>query len=709
MTLLQVSPGSGVSAARGRSKELPVGGGAPPLTAAAPSAEQLAAITAPLDAPVRVLAGPGAGKTYVIARRYAYLLEQGAQPEAIVAVTYSKDMAEALVQRIARVSPTLEQQPEALEQICTIHALCYRMLKKSGDRRQLPADWKVRSALKTLAQAWPEAQRPAWQLLGQWLRWSKMDGKAEPEELRAYFSRFLGEAQGGRVAAARARFDEALRAQNLLTFDDMLLDVERRLLFDHAFRARWQARYKWLIVDEAQDTSAQAMRILSLLAWPENQVFVVGDADQTLFRFAGGAPEHNLYEGFEQRFPGGQMLKLTTNYRSTAAIVAAQLRLIRHNYHEQGGRYADQYLKELHPRPEAPAGAPVTFCLYATPEAEAEAVAQRIQQSVRQGRRPSDFFIGARARSQLAYIEGALAAEGLPYINIAGNSFWLLSHVQDVVAYLALACAPGDAEAFKRVYNIPSAAMRGPRYLGAAFLQACGGQLGGVAAAAAQNAQWQRGADDLLGLVRQIGQALKAEGLAAGVRLILDTCYYDYLQREALAVDVSGDSAADDRLGELEVLAEIAGHFGSADELVAYARRMRNLADRADQRHRIVVSTIHRLKGQERPVVYGVGWSEGVDEKKRPLGLLPHTYSLRDSSPAALADERCVAFVLLSRAQEACHLSGVRLNRGAKLGASRFAVEAGLAGADRFLQPGEAAEMDADEETDAEASDAGRV
>ncbi len=645
----------------------------------APNDEQQAAITAPVDAAVRVLAGPGAGKTFVIAQRYAFLLSQGARPAHILAVTYSRDMAAELLRRITAAAPAAARDPEARRQVCTIHAACYRMLREAGDTRELAKTWQVRQALKALAKnLWPdERRRPGWALVDEWLRASKAAGLGDEAALARYFAQSLGPADGPRMAEARRRFDLALREQGLLTFDDMLLDVERRLQTDAAFRQRWQTRYRWVIVDEGQDTSAQAMRILGALAAPEDRLFVVGDPDQTLFRFAGAAPEHNLYDGFERRFPRALTFKLNVNYRSTRAIVDAQLRLIRHNYAGQGGPYADRYRKDLRPRPEAPAGEPVTFRWYATPDDEARGVAAEIGRLLKAGHGPDDFFVGARTRAQLAFLEGALAEAALPYVNVAGGSFWALSHVQDVVAYVALAHDRNDREAFARVYNLPSRHIEG-RWLGKEFLNACGGAWAGLDAAAARNPRWAPGVDDLRSLVALIERALKKAGPASAVHAVLDECYDAYLQQEALDVDVSGDAAADDRLAELDVVARVAGRFTRPADFVAYARRMAARARDTDPAGRIVLATLHRLKGQERRVVFGVGWSEDLERARRPAGLLPHHASLGDGDAAALADERCAAFVLISRAQERCLLSGVAEYRDQALRPSRFVAEAGV-------------------------------
>lgn len=244
-----------------------------------PTAEQQAAIKAPVDAAVRVLAGPGAGKTFVIARRYAHLLVHGANPERIAAITFSRDMAQELRRRILSVSPRA-----CAQNIATMHGLCWRMLKASGDKRTVAKEWQERRTLQVIhGLLWPsrngEKPKVTVRNVSDWVNASKARGLWHFGDVSREFSPL--------VAEARRRFDEAFAGENLATFADMLLDIERHLRESEGFRQRWQEQFGWIIVDEGQDTGAQAMRIVRELAAPENRLFIVGDADQLLYRFSG--------------------------------------------------------------------------------------------------------------------------------------------------------------------------------------------------------------------------------------------------------------------------------------------------------------------------------------------------------------------------------------------------------------------------------------
>ncbi len=673
----------------------------------AANSEQLEAITAPVDAAVRVLAGPGSGKTFSVALRYVYLVEHGAKPENILAVTYNKKMAESLQARIAQAVGTLSQV--AQRRICTIHAAGYRMLCAEGDKRRNAADWQISKSLQAIAESvWPDSDgRPAPAEIAYWIDRAKAAGATDAQ----FFVDHLGDWRGRLLHQARQLFDADMRRQGLITFPDMLLDVEQKLLGDaplvngETFREKWQARFQWIIVDEGQDVTAQAMRILTTLAAPQDRFFIAGDPDQLLYRWSGAAPEDNLLNGFERRYPNGLTVKLTTNYRSTRQIVQAQTALIRRNYRGFGGPYDGRYLKLLSPRPDAPGGKPVEFTMYATPEDEAQAVAQAVKQSIAEGWRPGDIFIGARTRSQLGYLEGLLVELGVPVINVCGGSFWQQRHIADVVAYVRLACHPDDSEAFQRVYNIASASFVHPwgahrgeycyhRYLGkkalgkVVFLETCGGSYLRVQEAVKAVLSFRPGVEDLTRFVGRF-KSLIPEGPAAMVGCVVDGCYLRYLQAtEGIA---SASETESSKLADLETLVDLAGEFENVTTFLKHVAQVSQLLDqRLDEQNAVVLSTIHRLKGLERPVVYGVGLCEGVTGRGDPTGLLPHTFSLRPPQGESvlptgemgrIEDERCVAFVLISRAKEECYLSGYASrarDTDASLFPSRFVAEMGL-------------------------------
>ncbi len=237
------------------------------------NAQQQAAVTAPLDKAARVLAGPGSGKTVVITHRLKHLLDSGVDAKRIIATTFSKAMADDLLARTIKVCP--EVAGTALERrICTIHALCYRLLKAEGDDRSVAKPWDIQKAIEEIAES--EDLDEGWKVIYNWINSAKAEMVREGEDEPWFRQQMV--AAGAPVQLAwklskiRSRFDRAMRSQNMLTYADMLYSTE--LLFSERpeVLAKWQRWTEYVLVDEGQDTGGQAMRILTALAAPQEQL-----------------------------------------------------------------------------------------------------------------------------------------------------------------------------------------------------------------------------------------------------------------------------------------------------------------------------------------------------------------------------------------------------------------------------------------------------
>lgn len=670
-----------------------------------PNPEQKEAIYAPVSSAVRVLAPPGSGKTFVAEMRVKYLLENGVEPNDILYVTFSADMAKDGLARMLQANPELAGS-EAVNQFCTIHAICYRMLRWEGDKRRVPKEWQIKKAITEITERlWDDPDnRPGYKEVYLWINETKMEMMTQAQYQEFYYEA-LGNYHGHRLYKARSKFDLEMRRQNMITFPDMLHDVEEKLEGDHRFTEKYQAKFKYVIVDEGQDTSGQAMRILTTLAKPQNQFMIVGDSDQLLYRFAGATPEENLFQGFEERYPDGLLVKLITNYRSTKNVIDATRVVIKNNYADAGGVYEQKYYKPIAPRENAPDGDTITFTEYETIEEESQALADEINQRLEESADPGSFFVGARTRAQLGYIEGPLVRHGIPFINAAGGSFWDLKHVNDVVSYVRLAHDEDDKDAFKRVYNIASKWMTVPwknsddygqycshRFLGRAFLDASYGSLKYVAGASRKRSTFAPGVEDLTMFINDLKIELQEKGIANAIQYVIDNCYLAHLKaNEGIVVS---DEAENGKLSDLQTVIELSLEFGNdANGFFEHVKEAQKASqDKKDKNwgDYVVISTIHRLKGLERDYVYGVGMSEGVQNAggvETPCGLLPHTFSLvpppqngvlPSGGMGRVEDERCVFYVLISRAKEEVHLSGIKRYRKMVMHPSRFVAEIGL-------------------------------
>ena len=671
----------------------------------APNDQQAQIIYGGIDKAVRVWAGPGTGKTFVIERKYAELVAQNVSPDRIVVVTFSKTQSQDMLERIIKHNPYIANTA-AERQICTIHAFCLRELAKADLAREMPKQWEIKKLCEEIAaKLWPipkglspeEAikKRPAWDELMTAFNTAKNYYLAPGKDTQLYNS-FTSKENALKLTRARDEFDRTMQGRGWWTFADMLYDMEEALSEDPTFRRNVQSANEYDIVDEGQDTNAQAMRILTRVAEPQDRLFIVGDGDQLLFRFAGATPEENLYDGFSARYGDmSETFMLETNYRSTQNIVGACNDLIRFNYNVEGGPYNDEYMKRLVARPDAPVGTDLLFNEYEDADEEAMGIVNEIEILMNDGVKPGQIFVLTRTRAQLAHMEGPMTREGIPFINLTGGSFWMLRHVRQLLGYIRVIVREGDRDAFKDIYNVASNQMTdydgnycATRWLGSVFLNRVSSyNVAKLDEAARVRRQWSKGIDDLIYLVQGVEHELKTNTLVDAIEYIIDNCMKEYLIHED---GVSSDDAADGKMNDLLGVADMARKFTDPVDFlnkiddaiqVALDRKNKNWDDY------VVISTVHRVKGLERDVVFCAGWSEGYIETATgtlPSGLLPHTFSLREvpsmgffdfSGQSPLEDERCIAFVAISRARNKVFVSSIRKYRTSILSPSRFVRE----------------------------------
>lgn len=663
------------------------------------NSQQLEAINAPFSLPLRVLAGAGSGKTACLARRYSAMVDGGIVPNQIVAVTFNKLMAQELLVRIMALTPV---PPDAQKQICTIHALCYRMLRAyfpSFAKLKVAPDYQVKKALeKILGSLEPDADnRPAWEEVYAWICTAKASC-VMPDETRDWFSRHCTNTfYCDLLQDARIALETQLENDGYITFPDMLMEVEVELKTNAEFLRFWQSKYQYLIVDEAQDTGHQAVRILRLMFAHTNYITMVGDPDQLLYRFTGAVPEDNLYEGFEDRYPKNNTVMLPINYRSTKKIVATGLRVIANNY-DPFGPYEAKYLKGLVAKSDAVEGVDIFFDSHANPIDEARSFVSAIKRDLELGiREPGDYFIAGRTRAQVGYMEAAFAPSGIPYVNVVGMSFFDLQHIKHVLAYMRIVADGHNETAFKDIINIASNKMTVPwknasdygnycyhRFLTAEFCSTAhhySGMMDLFRSGRQLKYAWMPGMRDLSELMGDLFAASE-NGPEDLYTAILDLSYRKYVQVQTGNADTDlGDSS---KMDDLLTLRDFAKQFVTLKDFLQFVDSViaaTKAAQTRDWSGRVVLSTIHRLKGLERPVVMGMGMSEG---RSGDHGLLPHTFSLVDPPnngklPGAgrgrIEDERCLFYVLVTRAREFLVLSTLENYREKPMIPSRFLDE----------------------------------
>ena len=610
--------------------------------------QQRQAVTAP-PGPTLVLAGPGSGKTRVLAHRLAYQVRHlGVPAAALLAVTFTNKAAREMTARVESLLGAGRLQAT----LGTFHALCARMLRRETAALPFWRDFVifdeadqltiVRQALKAL-QFDPKQVQPG-KVLG-----AISAAKNELIDAPDYAA---GSYFGEIVRRVYADYQQRLRQNNALDFDDLLLEAVRLLRDQPQVLAQSRARYPHILVDEFQDTNSAQYALLRLLAGSEPDLFAVGDPDQSIYRWRG-ADVRNVRR-FQEDYPQAQVILLEQNYRSTQTILDAAMAVI----DRQGGRRRKQLFTER--------GAGQTLTLHeAFDEAdEARYVVDTLERLHRSGEATlGGCAVMYRTNAQSRLLEEAFFEAGLPYRLVGAQRFYGRREIKDAIAYLRLVQNPDDQVGLLRVLNTP------PRGLGdrtvetlLATADRAGLSPGAVVLDLARGADSEyqgvfagraRTALEIFGRQLAGWRALR-EG--ADLAALLDRVLGDIAYRAYL--DDGTEQGAERWANVLELRAAAQG-FGDLG-LTAFLEQLALVSDQdtlTESAEAPTLLTVHAAKGLEFPVVVVIGLDQGV---------FPHARSLPD--PEALAEERRLFYVALTRAQDRLIL--VRAFRRTLFGAS---------------------------------------
>ena len=591
-----------------------------------------------VDGALLILAGPGSGKTRVVTHRIAYLLQQGVAPHQILALTFTNKAAEEMQQRVAALAPGQGVW------MGTFHRFCSRLLRRYAPQVGLEPNFTIfdksdsKRALRRVVDQLGQSGLPLRvETIGQRISWAK-NHLLDPE----------GFAVGGPgpfqevVAAVYAHYQADLLAANAVDFDDLLVHVAHLLRENPELRRTLDERFRYVMVDEYQDTNRAQYAIVRGLSIDHPNLAVTGDPDQSIYGWRG-ATLSNILE-FERDYPRVRIVRLEQNYRSTQRILEVAAALIEYNTRRK--------VKLLFTENEG--GPPVRLMSYADHELEAAAVAAAIAGQVRAGqRRPGDFAVFYRVNALSRPLEDALRKEGVPYQIVQGVEFYQRAEIKDVLGYLGLLNNPRNDVAFERIINVP------PRGIGRTTI-----------ARLREHGRHHR--LSLLEAARQSGliESLPKRGAVAVARFV---SLYDRLATrvhgsiEELVGHVLSESGYRDQLRESE-LPEDHDRLQNIDELLGVARRFDELEnqptletfleqtalvndtdDFASSSDRTTLMTLHASKGLEFPVVFIVGLEEG---------FIPHELSADHHEQ--LEEERRLLFVGMTRAQQELWLTRAR-------------------------------------------------
>ncbi len=601
--------------------------------------EQQVEAVSTFKGPVLVVAGAGSGKTRVLTRRIAYLLEQGVQPSEILAITFTNKAAREMVERVQEL---VGWEASQSLWISTFHAACSRILRVHPELGRLRPGFTIYDA--------DDARR----LIERTIRSLELDTKRFPP--RAVMARISSAkadlmtpqemavetrgAYGRLVATIFEAYEAALIESNAVDFDNLVNSVVFGLREHSGVREYYQRRFRYLLVDEYQDTNRAQNELIGLLAEPENNIFVVGDSDQSIYGFRG-ANLGNII-GFSQRLPSTRTISLEQNYRSTNAILDLANALITHN-----ARRHDKTLWSQLGQGEQP-----LYFAAQDDRAEAEFVVHQLLSFLAEGHSLRDVAVIYRTNAQSRVIEEELSKAGIPYRVVGGVRFYDRREIRDILAYLRILVNPDDDVALARIINPPhrgigsgtqeqlqsAARTRNVTMLHA--LELYGAQDLGLSA---------RAAKALAHFVELIGglRTLVHEGASAP--MVLDQVI---AQTEYLAMVNEEDPLTAE--GRLENLAELRTVAAEADSLEAFLEQtaLFSAIDAELDQSSLTLMTVHMAKGLEFPVVFVVGLEDGI---------FPHIRSL--TAPDQVEEERRLLYVAVTRAKQRLVLSSAARRR----------------------------------------------
>ena len=602
------------------------------------NAEQRAAVTT-TEGPLLVLAGAGSGKTRVITVRIAYLLHRGVDPENVLAMTFTNKAAKEMRERVGGLVG--KEKAEELT-VGTFHAFCVKLLRARAADAGLSPNFTIcdasdqqsalRGALRELRI--PEASMAPAALHG---RISLMKNKGLSAE---QFLETAKDAQDELVGRAWQKYDAHLSRSRTVDFDDLLLRAVNLLKTVPDAREFLEKRFRYVMVDEYQDTNGPQYDLIRAIAGRHKNLCVVGDDDQSIYGWRGADVKKIL--AFEGDFAGAKVVKLESNYRSTKEILDAANRVIAHNPGRLG--------KVL--RAALGSGEPVATLRMEDEEAEADHAAREIAELVKLKRnRYSDFAILFRTATQPRPFELQLRTRNVPYVLTGGMSFFDRKEVRDVLSYLRLAQNPRDEVSLLRIVNAP------PRGVGKSTVEkvvAFATEQGISACEAFERAKEVEGVPEsasyavasLLDKLTRFGaERPSGTDLVAWVRRLVEAVDY----RAEVDRCYPEPKEAEERWASVAEVFDMAENYTRRAKKPTIASFLEALTlsaegdredDRKEKRDAVALMTIHAAKGLEFPRVYLAGVEEG---------LLPHQRSVIEDT---VEEERRLMYVAITRARQ---------------------------------------------------------
>ncbi len=618
------------------------------------------------EGPLLILAGAGSGKTRALTHRIAWLLATGrARPNEILAITFTNKAAEEMRDRVA----TLVGGVERRMWVMTFHAACARILRAEGERLGYTSRFTIydeADSLRMMKRVLEDLDVDAKRYPPRAIRARVSDAKNGLIDAETYQEEGGGSAFEELVGQAYRLYERRMLDANAMDFDDLLTRTVNVLELYEDVRRRYRERFRWVLVDEYQDTNHAQYRLLQLLCGEHGNLTVVGDEDQSIYGFRQ-ADIRNILE-FEKDFPESEVVKLEQNYRSTKTILAAANEVVSNNR----GRLGKHLWTDLDQ------GERIVVAELDDEHAEARFVAGEIESLVGAGVSQDEIAVFYRTNAQSRVLEDILVRYELPYQVIGGTKFYERAEIKDAVAYLQLILNPADEMSFSRIVNSPR---RGIGNTSQARLLSHANTSGETIWEVARTAETVSGmgaaaiksVGRFVELIEELRAAFEGRPVAELLEALLERSGYLDALRAERTIEAEG------RIENLDELVGVAAEFDAnravegESELSPLEEFLQAISLYTDQdelrrgESRVTLMTLHNAKGLEYEAVFMIGCEEGV---------FPHMRALEEGEEE---EERRLCYVGITRAKSRLWLTHARSRRmfaNREIGiASRFLSE----------------------------------
>lgn len=591
------------------------------------------------EGPLLVLAGAGSGKTRVLTHRIAYLIgEKGAHPSSILAITFTNKAAREMRERVEGLLGDLS----ANMWVGTFHSICIRILRRDIEKLGYDRSFVIYDSadqLTVIKECLKELNLNEKNFPPRYVQ--EMIGRAKDELLEpsVYLNMHQSDFRMSKVAKAYELYQSKLKRNNALDFDDIIMFAIKLFIENQAVLSYYQRRFRYVLVDEYQDTNTAQYTLVSLLAQESRNLCVVGDEDQSIYGWRG-ANIRNILD-FEKEFKDCRVIKLERNYRSTRKILSAANSVISNNLGRKGKKLWTSN----------PDGSPINHYTGGNEHEEAFFIAREIKRLKEEEKRKfSDFSVLYRINAQSRVIEETFIREGIPYRVYGGLRFYDRKEIKDVVAYLRVIQNLSDNVSLKRIINVPK------RGIGNATVDTAeaiandrGMSIFDVVASAGEFPELSRASARL----REFSEMMSGlRALTGG--MTASAMIGEVLERSGILkeLEAEGTVEAATRIENIKELVSVSLDYEEKSEekdlegFLAQISLVSDLDGLNEESDNVVLMTLHSAKGLEFPVVVITGMEEGV---------FPGNRSITDESE--LEEERRLCYVGMTRARERLYLT----------------------------------------------------